>query len=541
MGTAGLAADQCVYEGAARNSVTRLPVAKASIHLVPVNAQAGYAGTTDAAGGFHFEGVEAGDYRIEVERAGYTSRASSKLHLAPGQKVDKAELWLTPDSGISGKVLGADGEPLPGARITLIARKWRRGKRVYQGIDSERTDGAGAYHCTGVAPGRYLMYAARPREGPLAYSILEAPGKPEMRIAGRYHPDSAQLEVAAPVEVRAGEEIAGIDFKLPLVPVFHVSGQAAAGSLGGAGGSSGAGSGGDGTGVSLQKRNNDQALEWESEGAFIGKDGSFDIAGVTAGDYFLFSFQSRQSDRWVSPKIPLTVATRDIAGLAAPAIARFDLAGRIRVEDGAAAEAAAEALPVQIFCEGSQDDDYSSFQRRAQPKADGAFVIKDLAADRYAIGMANMETGKEGGFYLKSVRVNGVTAAGDEVDMTAGAAADVELILGSGGGSVEGTVAEPAGDMTVVVIPESVPSGDTRPVAAYLDQDGHFRLTDLEPGSYLAFAVTGYDKGLWQNAEFRRRMAGRGTAFEVAEKGSARIAAAVVPAAEVRQVEEQIP
>jgi hypothetical protein len=49
----------------------------------------------------------------------------------------------------------------------------------------------------------------------LAYSILEAPWKPEMRIAGRYHPDSSQLDGAAPVEVRAGEEISGIDFRLP--------------------------------------------------------------------------------------------------------------------------------------------------------------------------------------------------------------------------------------------------------------------------------------------------------------------------------------
>jgi hypothetical protein len=56
----------------------------------------------------------------------------------------------------------------------------------------------------------------------LAYSILEAPWKPEMRIAGRYHPDSSQLDGAAPVEVRAGEEISGIDFRLPLAPVFHL-------------------------------------------------------------------------------------------------------------------------------------------------------------------------------------------------------------------------------------------------------------------------------------------------------------------------------
>ena len=217
-------------------------------------------------------------------------------------------------------------------------------------------------------------------------------------------------------------------------------------------------------------------------------------------------------------------------------MARLDLKGRVRVEDSTATG----AIPVQIFCDGSQDDFYSPFQRRAQPKADGTFSIQDLAPDRYAIRLANMETGQEGGYYVKTVRVNGVTSAGGEIDMTAGPAQDVELILSAAVGGVEGTVQEPAADLTMVVVPESVPSGDSRPLTVYLDQDGHFSLTDLEPGSYRAFAVTEYDNGLWQNAGFRGRMANRGTAFQVVEKKNARIEVKVVPADEVRQVEAQI-
>ena len=119
-------------------------------------------------------------------------------------------------------------------------------------------------------------------------------------------------------------------------------------------------------------------------------------------------------------------------------------------------------------------------------------------------------------------------------------------------GSVEGTVKwpedsadknvapEPAAELTVAIVPEKVPSGDKRPLTAYLDQDGQFRLTDLEPGSYRAFAVTHYDPGLWQNSEFLRQMSGRGTSLEIAEKGSARIEVRVIRASEVRLVEERI-
>jgi len=129
--------------------------------------------------------------------------------------------------------------------------------------------------------------------------------------------------------------------------------------------------------------------------------------------------------------------------------------------------------------------------------------------------------------------------------------ADVELILSDAVGSVEGTVRwpeerphdaapEPASELTVVLVPEKVPSGDNRPVAAYLDQDGRFQATDLEPGSYRAFAIAAYDSGLWQNAEFQRQIAGRGVAVEVAEKSGARIEVPVLRAADMRQVEERI-
>jgi hypothetical protein len=511
------AADKCVFEGAARDTATRLPVAKVSIHLVPNNGQrAGYAGSTNAAGAFHFENIEPGDYNLELDRTGYAWRLASKLHLAPGQTVDKMDLWLTPEGGVAGKVLGPDGEPLRGAHISLIQRSWWRGKRLYRAMANAYASHTGDYHIAGVAPGRYLVYASRPRQGALAYSILEAPGKPEMRIAGRYHPDAAQLEGAAPVEVRAGEEISGIDFRLPLAPVFHARG-----------------TGPVAVGLSLQlaQANSGQALEWTVENAAIG-DGSFDIAGVAPGSYVLYSLLQGpgQSDRPTSAKVPVTIASQDVSGLPAPPVTRFDLKGRVRLEDGSAPQ----SYPGVVFCEG-RNIEYNRFQG-SMPKADGAFGFAGLPADRYRLFMESAEA-----FYLKSVRVKGLEAEDAEIDLTNGPAEDVELIVSQAAGSVEGTVKEPAFEATVVAVPEGVPSAGSRPRTAQPDQQGHFRIAGLAPGHYRAFAVTGYDSGLWQNAEFQRQMADRGTAFEVAEKGSAHVELPVVPAAEVRQVEDRIP
>ena len=79
-------------------------------------------------------------------------------------------------------------------------------------------------------------------------------------------------------------------------------------------------------------------------------------------------------------------------------------------------------------------------------------------------------------------------------------------------------------------------SGNTRPVQTCLDRDSRFQVTDLEPGTYRAFAVTHYDMGLWQNAEFLRQMADRGVAVEVAGKPGAPIKVQALRAADVRHV-----
>lgn len=536
--------EKCVFEGTARNSVTRLGLAKVSIRLTPLNGTIGYSGSSKPDGAFRFDGVVAGDYSLEAERTGYadqwvladkSGRAITKLHLAPGQVLSGNDLWFTPQSGISGKVIGPDGEPLPSASITLIARKWREGKRIYAGLNTETTGDAGEFHFSSVPAGRYLIYAGRPREGPLAGCILEAPGKPEMRIAGRYHPNASQLDGAAAIEVRPGEEVTGIDFKLPLAPVFHVSGSADSGQSGSAV-------------VNLKARYNNQALDWTVESASIGKDGKFDFEGVVPGSYFLYSFDSGSSARLESAKLPVTVTAQDSAGVVAPPVTRFESKGRIRAEGGSTPE----KIPVEIFYEGSEADEYTLFQRRVQPAPDGTFSIGNLTPDHYTIRIANLYTGKEGGFYLKSVRVNGVDAKGREIDLTGGPVEEVELILSDAVGGVDGTVRwpeerpkndaapEPAAELTVVLVPEKLPSGDRRTVTAYLDQDGRFDLADLEPGSYRAFAVTNYNRGLWQNAEFQRRIAGRGVTLEVAEKRSARIEVPVLQLADVRQVEEEI-
>jgi hypothetical protein len=527
--------EKCVFEGTARNSVTQLGIPKVTIRLIPNNGSIGYVGSSKPDGTFRFENVVPGDYRVEAQRAGYSAQwvlsdrsghAIPTLSLTAGQILTGNILGLTPDGAISGKVIAPDGEPLPFAVIHMIERKWRRGKRVYLATNTATTDDAGVFHFGSVAAGHYWIYAARPNSSGLGGLIVDAAGQTEMRIAGRYYPNAAHLDAAAPIEVRAGEEVSGIDFKLPLAPVFHITGAYS--------------NQGEKIGIALTSRYRDQKLDWETEGASLGKDGKFSFDAVPSGSYFLYSRESSSRDLVIGPKLPVTVGAKDVASLIAPPVSRIELKGRIRAEG----DSALEKIPVLIFCEGSEADAYTAAQCRTEPQPNGSFTIRNLTADRYLMRIANLETGKDGGYYLKTLTVNGVQITGHEIDLTGGPPESVELVLSATTGGLEGTVVRPeppeAADLTVVMIPGKLPSGASEPMYAYLDPTSHFQATDLEPGTYRIFAVPAYDWGLWQNAEFLRLIAGRGVSVEVTANARTGVEVHALRASDVRQAEEKV-
>ena len=131
-----------------RNSVTRTAIGKASIHLIPVDGSAGYKGTTSAAGTFHFEGIESGTYRIQVERAGYRDSqfaaiqsgwAGAILHFSAGQKLSGAEILLSTVRGDQGQ----DHRPGRGAFARRPCERHRadmaEGQTLVRGV--QRRDG----------------------------------------------------------------------------------------------------------------------------------------------------------------------------------------------------------------------------------------------------------------------------------------------------------------------------------------------------------------------------------------------------------------
>ena len=77
---------------------------------------------TDAEGKFRAENLAAGVLLVKAEKTGYVDYYRRNVRLSPGQAFDGFRIELSEGETVTGTVLGADGQPLEGARLALDPR-----------------------------------------------------------------------------------------------------------------------------------------------------------------------------------------------------------------------------------------------------------------------------------------------------------------------------------------------------------------------------------------------------------------------------------
>jgi Carboxypeptidase regulatory-like domain len=164
---------------------------------------------------------------------------------------------------------------------------------------------------------------------------------------------------------------------------------------------------------------------------------------------------------------------------------------------------------------GASKVDFDHGRRNAMLKTDGSFIT---SLEPGASDMDLSRITREHPFYVKSIRSgsqdilrSGFTAAPSE-------RIDLDVLLGSDGGSVEGVVSDsddkPVTGATVVLIPNDTVLRTrfdfTRDVVT--DQAGHFELKSIAPGRYKLFAWDDIEPGSWFDPEVLRRVESKGEA-----------------------------
>src|SRR2546428_3324815 len=148
-------------------------IASARVMLLPAGRPTGPFGMppqvlTDQNGRFVFEQVAAGNYRVEVQKAGFVALSNPPqppptITVAAGQSLDNVDFRLQRGGAITGRVLDANGEPMPDARIVPMRRAQSSapGSRFRPAPmqSGQQTNDLGEFRVSGLGPGEYLIAA----------------------------------------------------------------------------------------------------------------------------------------------------------------------------------------------------------------------------------------------------------------------------------------------------------------------------------------------------------------------------------------------
>jgi protocatechuate 3,4-dioxygenase beta subunit len=483
---------------------------------------------TDASGKFAIAGIETGRYRLTVLRSGYVTqeygqktpnRPGAVLALDPGQKLEDILFRMVSAGVITGRVLDEDGEGVPLVVIQALRSTYVEGKKQLLAEGEVTTNDLGEYRLFGLTPGRYYLSAtnggrlAAMDRGSVLRNVDDIPG-----YVPTYYPGTNDAARAAPVEVRGGEEVPGVDFSLFPTHTYTVRGRVF---------NSVTGKPGQGATVFLSRQENGSAaFSFSRDGSTRVDDpqGNFVLKDVAPGTYVLSAISIDEGNRQTASQT-VNVAAGDVEGVNLVIAQGVDLAGRLVIQ-------------------GPMDAPLSDFRVVLQPrvqelfgvhatavKPDGSFLLGGVGEGGYRV-----ETyGGSPDSFLKSAKFGGDDVLDKGLDVNRGAPGTLEIIVSGAGASIDGLVLNsdslPVAAARVVLVPDSAHRGQRRLYKdATTDEFGRYALRGIAPGSYALFAWEEVEENAWEDPDFLGAWQGQGAPVRVEEGARQMIELKLIPA-----------
>jgi hypothetical protein len=500
----------------ARVLPTEAPAADVEVTVlirgVPRTTPAVGTAKTNAAGVALFENLPAGDYFIQAQRQGFVGAA--RLPAASGLSAmavgavklsssDTQELTLSfiSSGSINGRTLDAQSTPIANANVSLLTTRYSYANRTLRVEQSTVSDDAGRYSLKDIPDGDY-------------YVRVQSPGN----TFDVYYPSVLDAERAAPVAMRNGNEMQGIDIATPSLRTFKISGTVVH-------------SPGPITAFSLSPTGGLKApTDFASvPNRLTGSTEKFEIRGVPSGSWNLF------------PIVPLKGTSADPI----QAISRPYATGRTRVEvvdhdlENIVIVMESTTLQAHVHLKGGKTDPAEDLRGvvvslyeqdnipgtllggssiTQTPEDDGDLLFPYMPPGTYCISINVRFSGR----YISDVRLGNrsildqgrITLGGDPVG-------SLEIDLSSGGGTIKGTLddRETVSSALIALVPASQYQRESLLFYKTTTLSGNsreFTFRDVAPGNYKVIAWKNPPPGdPGKNAEFVARYESRGVSVSV--------------------------
>jgi Carboxypeptidase regulatory-like domain len=514
---------QCLIGGMVRDAESGKPLARVRVFAKPpAPPPAAPAGSekpailriSDAAGAFCFDSLEAGTYQLVAQHAGYlTAVHGAKPGQTDGTPFNTDGRTAQPPvivrmvagARISGTVVDERGQPVENTLVQLQTKKW---DWVWEPshVAGTTTGPGGAFRFPPVPGGTYYLSASPlevdrrmliriPEElgahdiGPLMDEkgrlIIEGGG------AATFYRGSYSFAHAAPIPVRAGQDVANVALSLLPRVSRHVSGRVS-GSF-------------DPKALAAAEVMLTPAIEMPPpEGlphtARIAPDGTFlvDHLGVLEYDVTVNGLRASITAR-------VDLANSDAEGLVLTPARSFDLQVRARIEGQ-------DAAPTQPM---AMCDLVHGCQQRNPPDDKGVYHFSAVPQAIYRFHSRGP------GVYVKSVIVDGKPLSDAQLDLRRSAPESIEVVLSPNLASLEGGLEHadsPAGlTINVMLVDEIRYSPAVSNIFVAADSAGRFHFDALIPGKYHVLAIEGFDDGPWGSPELFAALAAKSVAVELGE------------------------
>jgi hypothetical protein len=500
--------DKCRLEGSVLNSTTGEGVRRAKVTLTAGTSPQALAARrlnpgrelvfsvrTDSDGRFAFAGIDAGEYRIGVERAGFQASDATKsepLTLAPGEEKKGVAVRLTPLAVVSGRIRDQDGDGIRDVQLSLIGNRYTAGGPATMQQGGASTNDLGEYRIYDIPAGKYFLRAT-PRRG-----NSDGLGGNES-FASVYYPAAQDASGAGQIELRPGQHLTGVDLLLPRIRGVTVRGRV----LRPLGLSR----------IYVTLGEDVAGRRVSAPGVSADEAGAFEFQGVAPGTYTLQT-RSMPNEPSYAANLQVHIGLSDVDGIELKPLPSVDVRGTARIEGKGR-----YGPPMVGITMVGQNQAYAGLQEGGIGE-DGAFVIKDVQADTYrAIVRA------PGDLYVKSLKCGETELADSVLDLSKGGEpCPLSIVLSANGGELRGTVVAGAGVRLSAAARVTLIPADSRRTpsvffrSALVSAKGDFLIAGIAPGTYRAVAWDDVDLNAARyDPEFQKGYEGFGQTVQMSD------------------------